>query len=290
MTEPDDTTSNGALIESLTRRAAEAVVPQPYDLADGTAIISRVLRDDERMDTVNLEKWLPEPTRNRGTVTIYDPTGFISYVQRLGNNSTTVWGDEDRGSFTAVFNDHADQALPGWRDHTARLQLKNDPEWVEFLKRDGAYVDQLQFAEFLQDYSTTFVEPDGATLLEVASSFKAHRKAEFSSGINLSTGDVQLTYNEETTAKTTKAGQIEVPREFVIKLSPFLGMLPVEMKARLRWTIDGGSLQIGYKLHRPDLVKRDAFAAITFDIHEAISDEGMAVFLGSAPSPVTPQS
>lgn len=289
-----DNGSAVALVEDLTRRTEAASAPEAYALEPETSIISRVLRNDERIDHHNLEKWLPEPTRLRGTATVFDPSDFITYVRRLGDSSTTVWGDEDTATFTAVFNDHTDNLMAGWRDHTARLALKDDPDWTAFLAKDGRWFTQVNFAEFLQDYQATFVEPDGATLLEIATSFKAHRKAEYSSAVNLDNGDVSLTYSETTTAKATKSGQIEVPSTFVVKLSPFLGMPPVKLGARLKWNLDDGVLQIGFRLVRADLVKRDAFAGICADIRTGLetTDSGssqLAVLLGVPPKTVTPQ-
>jgi uncharacterized protein YfdQ (DUF2303 family) len=285
---------DGALIEDLTRRAEQATAPVPYMLGPASNILARVNRRDETLQTKNLEGWLPDPTRPRGATTLYDAGDFNAYVHRLATPSTTVWGNEERASFTAVFNDHASGYAAGWRDHTATLQLKNDPEWTAFLQRDGKYFSQLEFAEFLQDYGMLFAEPDGATLLEIATSFKAHRKAEFSSEVNLDTGDASFSYTEITTQKAQRAGQIDVPKEFIVGLSPFLGMPPVAMRARLRWDVSNGNLQIGFRLVRPDLVKREAFADIRQTIVDGLKGTpaggDVTVLLGSPPQPVTPTS
>lgn len=291
--------SDGALIEALTRRAEAVRVPDTIDPMRGESVIARVVRNDERIDVINLERLLGFPVRPRGTACLYDPIDFTEYVNRLRTPSATVWADEKRGRVTAVFNDHdesdGDETVAGWRDHTAVLELQADPEWQAFLAIDGRQLPQLEFAEFLADHDTSFVRPDGATMLEVASSFRAHRKAEFSSAIDLETGDLQLTYNEETSPKTTKSGQIEVPREFVVQLTPYLGYPLVELPARLRWSIDGGTLRMGFKLRRPDLVKRQAFADIRTTIVERLTATAdgeitTPVLLGPAPGPVTPQS
>lgn len=281
---------DGSLVESLTRRAEYTEPPKPYDVYAGGQHIVRVIREDESVQKLNLEAWLANPTRNRGTATLYDPSNFVDYVKRLGDLGTTVWGDEDNLSFTAVFNDHAAPAASGWRDHTARLQLRNDPEWTQFQQCSGQYLDQITFAEFLQDYAPSIVRPDGATLLTVAMNFKAHRKAEFETAVDLSTGDVSFNYTEQTTPKVApKAGQIEVPREFTVALSPFLGLPTVEVNARLKFDITREGLRIGFQLVRPDLVRRDAFADIRQTIADGLAETGVQVLLGSAPAAVTPQ-
>lgn len=292
MTEPtvtlDSTAGDGSLIEDLTRRAGYQEPPTAYDVSEDGPHVVRVLREDERVETHNLERWQDKPARNRGKATLFDPDDFVEYVNRLGDNATTVWGNEAALSFTAVFNDHTTPRDPGWRDHTAVLQLQDDPEWTAFVTKSGRSMNQLDFAEFLQDFAPSIVEPSSAKILTVAMNFKAHRKAEFESAVDLDTGDVAFRYSEQTNAKAApKAGDIEVPREFVVSLSPFLGMDPVPVTARLRFDVQKEGLQIGFRLVRPDLVRRDAFTAIRNKLGEGLQEEGIAVLLGSAPQPVT---
>jgi uncharacterized protein YfdQ (DUF2303 family) len=294
VTEPtmtlDSTAGDGALIEELTRKASYQEPPTAYSVDEDGAHIVRVLRQDERVETFNLERWQEMPARNRGKAVLFDPDNFVTYVTRLGDTATTVWGNESALSFTAVFNDHETPRDPGWRDHTAVLQLQNDPEWDAFNQRSGRYMNQLDFAEFLQDFAPSIVQPDGATILEVAMNFKAHRKADFESAVDLDTGDVAFRYSEVTNAKAApKSGDIEVPREFVVALSPFLGMDTVPVTARLRFDVQKEGLQIGFRLVRPDLVRRDAFTAIRNKLGEGLQEDGIAVLLGAAPGPVTPE-
>lgn len=294
MTEPtvtlDSTFGEGALIEDLTRRAGYQDPPTAYDVVEDGPHVVRVLRQDERVQTINLEGWQDTPNRNRGAATVFDPDNFVEYVNRLGDHATTVWGNESARSFTAVFNDHYTPRDSGWRDHTAVLQLQDDPEWTAFTQRSGRYMNQLDFAEFLQDYAPSVISPDGATLLEVAMNFKAHRKADFESVVDLDTGDVGFRYTEQTNAKAApKAGEIPVPREFVVSLSPFLGMDPVAVTARLRFDVQKEGLQIGFRLVRPDLVRRDAFTSIRNKLGEGLQEAGIAVLLGAAPTAVTPE-
>lgn len=97
----------------------------------------------------------------------------------------------------------------------------------------------------------------------------------------LDNGDIQLAYHEETTAKAGK-GNIEMPRDFTLLLTPWVGCHPVEVDARLRYQIDGGQLAIGYQLVRPDLVKRDVFDSLVERIRDGLTTE--AVFDGTAPA------
>lgn len=271
-------------IEDLARRATATNLHLARDGSDAPALV-RVLRDDERLELLDLEHLQPHPERPRGSVTITDPEHFAEYVVRLSSPHTTVWGDERSSRFVAVFNDHRDDDQPGWRDHTATLALQTDPDWQAWTMADGELRPQAAFAELLEDMAHTVVSPDAATMLEVAQTFQAARSASFESGTRLQSGDVQLHWHEETTAKAGKKGQLEVPTEFTLSLAPFVGSPPVSLVARLRYRISGGDLGIGVKLHRPDIAKRDAFANITAQLRAGLDDSenDIALLHGTPP-------
>lgn len=275
----DPTDGAGAVdrIADLARRVAtnQQITPP----ADGVVI--RVTNDGENITPLDLELIRDAPRRARGQATLSDPADFSRYVTRLADEHTTVWANEEGCRFTAVFNDH-DPAGPGWRDHTAEYQLKRDPDWQAWLQRNGELSNQLSFAEFLEDQALAIVSPDAATMREVAMSFRARGKSAFSRGVRLDNGDVALEWHEETSATAGKSGQpVEVPEFFTVRLSPYVGVAPVELIARLRWKIREGQLGIGYRLHRPADAERAAFDAI----RASVSDNVPApVYMGQAPT------
>lgn len=261
----------------LARRAADA---QHIDneVAD---LITRVVRRDEEIETVDLEWYAFEPRRRRGNATLVDPAHFTEYVTRLADeDATTVWADETNRRFTAVFNDHTTMT-PGWRDHTATLSLRTDPDWTAWTGRDGKLTGQADFAEFLEDNLAAIVDPPAADMLEVATTFQARRNAQFEQGVRLTSGDVQLRWAEDTTAKAGARGHLEVPDRFTIRVAPFVGVEPVDLIARLRWRIRDGALGIGFRLHRPDVVEREAFDSIRAFVNDALA---APVLLGTAPT------
>lgn len=250
----------------------------------GAAVYVSKIRDDERVEVTNLERLLAAPLRPRGTAAIHHPEDFAEYVNRLGDPTyTTVWADPVAGKFVAVFDDHQDSDNAGWRSHTATLTLQDDPDWVAWMQRDGRLSDQAAFADHLEDLAHTVVSPDAATMIEVATSFNAKRSVNFASAVRVDSGDIALTYEEQTKA-SAKKGTIEVPAEFVVRIAPFLGTEPSEIKARLRYRVGDGHLSIGYALLRPDVVRRDIIAALVGTLREAI--DPMPVFMGSPPPEV----
>jgi Uncharacterized conserved protein (DUF2303) len=73
----------------------------------------------------------------------------------------------------------------------------------------------------------------------------------------------------------------------VISISPFLGVPPADVQARLRWRIVDRSLAIGYALLRPDRVRRDIIAGLVGQLRSQIG--AVPVFIGFPPPPVEPQ-
>lgn len=282
----DATTTEAEAVSKLAR-AALVVDPREVDI-DRPLVIER-LRHDEHVQVRSLEAYLEQPLRARGTATLHEPADFAEYVNRLKlTECSTLWADLDRSTVTAVLDDHATYSNPGWRSHTVALALKVDPDWQAWADADRKLMQQDGFASFLEDVAHTVVSPDAATMLEVATTFRAKRSADFSSSTRLQSGDVQFAYSEDTKASAGRKGSLEVPEVFTIRVAPWNGVDPVDLTARLRYRIDGGGgLGIGFALLRPDRAKRDAFAAIIAKLREQI--DGVPLLVGTAPAAVSPQ-
>lgn len=264
-----------------TERALQTTTVQP----DTSLVVAR-LRHDELVHVISLEKHLDAPLRPRGTANLHDPADFTEYVNRLATPAyTTVWADPDAGRLVAVFDDHADYEDPGWRSHTATLTLKADPDWAAWLAMDNKPGGQARFAEHIENLAHTVIDPDAATMLELARTFDAKRNVNFRSGVRLDSGDVQLTYEEVTKAKAGEKGELEIPSAFTIRVAPFLGVPAADISARLRWRITDGDLSIGYALLRPDRVRRDIISALIGEMRDKL--EAVPVFMGTPPPPVT---
>lgn len=270
-------------IAELARADAERK-PEPYQLNHATSFVAVKLRGDELLHTKDLEQYLGEPRQPRGTARITDPTDFVEYANRVTDSEhTTVWADLDTGRVTAVINDHIDAVAAGWRDHTVALALTSDPDWEMWHRLNGKLVDQTTFGEFIEEVAHTVVDPDAATMLEVATTMTAKRNLDFKQGTRLVTGDVQLQYEEITTASAGRKADIEIPSKIVVSVAPWLGTDAFELTARLRWRIEDGRLRIGYQLLRSDRVRLDAFNLIVGVLREELE---APVFLGAPPSPL----
>lgn len=276
----------------LGRRDAERK-PDPYALAADSALVVARVREDEELSAVHLEKFLPVPLHSRGSATLHDPADFAAYVTRLADKArTTVWADLEAGHIDAVLDDHADNgaagSTAGWRQHRVSLRMQDDPDWATWMKLDNRLMDQSAFAEHIESMTHTIVDPSAADMLEFTTSFHAKKNVTFRQQVNITTGDVQLTYDEETKTNA-KSGHIEVPRTFTVRLSPWLTVAPVELTARLRHRIsDDGHLAIGFSLLRPDRARQAAFNEVITDVSEGVGD--LTMHLGTPPAALSPLS
>ncbi|WP_051580634.1 DUF2303 family protein [Pseudonocardia acaciae] len=276
---------NGTAVAEAADLARQAEAAKAVDQAQlERGLVVRVVRHDERIEVTDLEHILTTPREARGAVTVYDPLDFISYLNRLATPATTGWADPESGCVVAVFDDHQPER-PGWRQHRATLHVRRDPEWAAWTGNDSQLGAQEWFAEFIEDHFMSIVEPDAATMLEISSTFQAARNSSFERGVRLQSGDLQLRFVEETTAKAGTRGQLEVPERFTIRVSPYLGVAPVDLTARLRYRIRDGHLGIGYQLHRPDLAEQEAFNRVRAAVAEHTQ---VPVHLGQAPTTLRP--
>lgn len=270
-------------IADLARRNAEQTV-EPYSIStdDRSLVVTRV-RTDERVETHNLEKYLDEPNTARGAAVVHTPADFIALTNRLSNiDHTTVWANVDAGTVTAVINDHAHWDEPGWRDHTAKLALQEDEDWKRWTLRDNQLSSQADFSQFVEDVYHTVIDPDAATMLEVSRTMRANSSVKFSQSVRLDNGDIGLRYEESTEGKAGERGELEVPERVTVRLSPWRGVEPRQMEARLRWRIEGGQLRIGYRIVRPDVFRDEVFDGLVEQISAGI--DPIPLYRGTTPT------
>lgn len=256
-----DRTETDALIEEMKRVHRLKTLDDSgiyYDMETGQVVDIR----GKLADPLSGE----HPRRKSGSYTVRDVDSFVEYVQKHGLEETELWGDRTRGTVTAVIDAHgAVGTHAGWESHQAELRLEQDPDWAAFVGKDGEMVSQARFAEFIEDHLHVFAKPKAADMLELAQTFQATTKVDFESSNRIKSGETQLVYQEHTTSTAGKKGNLAIPDEFVVGLSPYrgVGTDPYAVTARFRYRIEGQHLVLGYRLVRPDKVLDDAFDQVT---------------------------
>lgn len=191
-----------------------------------------------------------------------DATSFISYVNTFKDHRTRILADATTLTFRAQidYHGHGADMQPEFLSHQATLPLKLSEEWKLWIGLNDRLVPQAEFAEFLEDNRADIIEPNSATMLEIAQDLQAHSEVNFASKINRRSGAAVLSY-EETINTKMSTGSVTVPETFTINIPVFFGESPIEITARLRFRIGEGKLKFQYKLYRPVEVISKAFDA-----------------------------
>ncbi len=246
-------------LEAVIQAARETAVP--YQVADPDQPLVFIVPEGATAQVPDMKWWRDAPTRATGTYHPATVEAFASYVERFASEALTVWVHPTSGRIVGVIDDN-DPEGPGWGEHRADLRLATTPEWDYWIGNDGLMMSQEQFAEHIEGGLDEISQPDAATMLEIAQSFHATSSAAFRSSTRLHSGEQRLQYDEEITAAAGSAGDLTVPTAIELAVAPFVGEDPYKVAARLRFRLHAGKLTIGYKLNRPDAVKRDALERI----------------------------
>lgn len=290
-------TDNLQAVIDTAREVDIETVLEPQRALDDNRLLTIAHPDDWTLEVVDLEKYHTQPLTKRGHVALHTSESFVRYVNDHKDSTSRIYGDVDGRKVVAVFDDHAEgpDGDPAWGRHTATYVPRTTPEWTFWANRDGAYLDQVTFAQHIQDGGLDIYTPDAASMLMHAQQFKAKKSVDFAQDVDLTNNTVTFHYDEKVRGQTsqTRAGKLEdFPTELVLSISPFRGAPKMELKANIRWNIGNGTLQIGYKLVRPDRVYEAAFDEVLKEIalpaegdpQEGGSGTGIQPLLGVPPA------
>lgn len=221
---------------------------------------------------IDLEKFLPAPITTERKVNVSTEASFIDYFNRFALENSAVFLNPDTTSITGVI-DYDDKLVPAWGKHVVHYNCPLSKEWHAWIKGDRVRMNQVEFAEFVENNLRDFITPNGASMLELATKFNVVRKATFGSAIRLNTGEMQFQFSEE-----NQKGTVEVPEKFSLGLSPFKDGQRYSIEARLRYRLNEGSLRLWYELIDADRVLEDAFADIAGNIKKSIPETTLTVY------------
>lgn len=185
---------------------------------------------------------------------------FVSYVNEYKGGASKIFADRVPGKLTAILDYH-EKATVGRCAHSAYYIAVTADEWKPWEGIHEHPLNQVQFAEFLEEQASSVLEPDGATLLEIVTTLEAKTDVTFASKLKLSNGNQNLVYQENTDAKG--AGTLPVPSELILRLPVYRGGAVYEIKAFLRCRIKDGKASFVVKIHELAKTKQFAFKQIS---------------------------
>lgn len=268
---------NEAIGDVQSAIAAGAALGDPRALPEtaGPTGLYTVLPADYKLES--LEDFMPRPLRVKQEVELHDADSFIAYVQEFGDAEVSrIFFDQEHERFQVIIDYHAANGQPAWCDHVAGFNMRRSEEFKAWVAQNKKQMGQLEFARFLEDNLTDIVEPEGATLLEIALTFWAKKDIEFSSGVRLQNGQIQFQYNEVVRGAAQK-GTLEMPEQFVLGIPIHVGGPAYRIPVRFRWRLHEGKAIFWYEIVRPHRYIEDALK----EIRERIGREtGLDVLAG----------
>lgn len=286
MPDPISTKPEAQVVVDQARLAAEAKLLSPLKVW-AIATASGVQLIDLDTDEHRRRHGQP-PTIKSGLFSFTEHDSFITYVNlHEQSGRTTLFANREAGTIEAVFDDHAagdqsraEESLAGWGRHRARLSLTPTTAWLAWTAISGQPQSQLEFAEFLEDHASDIREPQAAELLEVTTTISATSGAVIKAARRLDNGQVQFAYEETIEARAGQAGTLQIPQRIVLGLSPYEGIDPFRVEARLRYRLNSGALRFTVLLDQPNEIQRAAFAHVLSQVAESLD---LPILHGAAP-------
>ena len=260
-------TNTDTSVQAVAELAQQALAPK--DVEPGNVYLVATATGDVRKFDLTGPEYTGQLPRKTGRTVVRDAASFLTYWTKHHDDASEIYSDVEQLTVTAVLDAHsADE--PGFGEHRLHLQLRRTKAWEEWLSLDGKLVDQDRFANFLEDHLVSLVEPDAATMLEIAQSIKATTKAEFQSSSRLQNGERKFSFVEDTKATAGSKGDIAIPEVFKIAVPPFEGADAYSMTARFKYRLGNGALALGFKLEQPEERAKAAFADVLAAIAEGL--------------------
>jgi uncharacterized protein YfdQ (DUF2303 family) len=264
--------SNETINDVQTAIAAGAALGDPHQIESKG--LYAVIPHGYRLES--LEPFQDRPARVRQEIRLMECDSFIEYIKQFRTPATRIFFNAETETFTAILDYHAE--APGWCDHEAAYECQRTEEFKTWLASNRKQMDQVAFARFLEENLSDIVEPAGAELLEIALTLQAKKEVNFSSGVRLSSGQVQFTYDEIVRGNSSR-NTLAVPEQFTLGIPIHVGGPAYRIPVRLRWRLTEGKVVFWYEVVRPHKFIADALAQIRIQIAE---DTGISVLAGIA--------
>lgn len=258
-------------------------VVQPFDLAAAVEHGKKQVIQSEYkgvpyfvipqdMKIANLEdlvnKQLQRPYSLEQAVTLTSEDSFVEYFNRFATETSTIFVNDAESHFVAILDYHDAPDLPKFKRHIAHYKCPKAKEFTSWIASNNKKMEQEEFALFIEENSNEILNPNPSEMLEIASTLKAKKDVEFSSGIRLDNGQVQFAYIETIQAQAGIKGQFSIPEKITLAIAPFHKGHPYEIEARFRHRINSKGMFMWYTLIRPHIFVDHAFTEIVNRVKE----------------------
>lgn len=236
----------------------------------------------------------PHPQFIATLAKLTDADSFTKYVNRYKTDNTLIYASvsDAAAKFVAVFDYHgaAPALAPEFCAHRAEYATEHTFDFATWLIADRKAKNQLDFATWLEENQHLFVVPEewpedktkpisGASLLELIETLFGKQDVSFVSGNRLKSGGNSLTYEEQVSLQgVMKSDRVELPDFMCVGLAPFKGSPKYEIRARVKYRIEGRKLSLWLETVRLHKVIEDSINLI---VDKVTSDTGIKPLIGT---------
>lgn len=245
------------------------------------AIVNSLVKTDipyavvpDNYSVKSLKDFIVDVTQVKQAVTVISPSSLIGYVSRFKDERSVIFADTEKTRFCAVLDYHLDGKTPFKNSHVVTYDCPLSDEWKAFSRLDTEKMDQVSFAEFIEQYINCIApvsdsnQTSGNELLEMVLAFQETRTSDFKAVTRLSDGTFQMAFSNEKTG----SGNTKLPERISLAISPFHNGTPYQIDARIRYRLREGKLALWYELIDPKKIIEHAYNEIMVDLQNQLPD------------------
>lgn len=259
-------------IREIRDMALATVAKQPQELAGRR--LAWIVPDGAKLQIEDYSKFHERPMRKTGQVTHREVPSLVAYIQRHKTAGTEIFINEL--TVRAVLNGNEPEQ-PGWGDHIATFAPLYTTAWTAWTGFEGNWIEQRDFAMFLENRLTEIANPDGAWVMEAVQNLKVKYETTFERVIETTNDFVNLTYRED-----ADTGVIKVPNKLDLRMPMYEGGQTYTVGARLRFSKPDQHGRVKFRFDLGEevhLIKLEAQRDLRSQIEANLAD--IPVFIGN---------
>jgi len=203
----------------------------------------------------------------RGTEEVLDVPSLKAYFDVHKSASTMAYANMKDASVEIVFDDDL-PGKPGRGEHKCKLLCVRSNEWNAIRSASGTWKTQEHFAEFIDEMSHVFEEPDPAMMQSVVLNLEGTNNVSWKSHIDRTSGAVQLSYTEDASAKP--AGSMQFPSKGTLVARIYESSPPQQFAYKAQYRVSPeGKLSVRFVVDQFERHERDALKHVQAMVAEA---------------------
>jgi uncharacterized protein YfdQ (DUF2303 family) len=236
---------------------------------------------------VRLPPELAAPNRPVAAVTVTTVADFVAYVKRHAITPAVfvAHGSDGNGVRAEAVLDYHVGRDGAWGGHRVALELEVSDEFAPWVANNMQLIEQVKFAEFIEDHAADVSKPEPASLRDLALALEGRTDAKWQAKRDTRTGGGILHFEEETTT-----GNVDVPRDIELLVPIMQGEQPRPVRVLLGYRIN--QARVGFVWRIPALdrtladARRDVRKVIASELPEVQVVEGVLESMGQPDKPV----